>query len=226
MGMTESPQQPGYNAAQQQQQAAAYAAQQQQAYAAQYAAPQPNVFDKLPMNMLTIGLAGGGLLALLLGVLLGALKGSDGGGAIVSYGSTILDVSVGVILVSAVAITTGPKFRNTYRAITTGLAVIAVGSVIGSMIDHGSLESADVVVKLGAGLVLVALLLFSAATYTMAEPDPAAAAAAQQQAAMQAAQQQAAQQQAAAQQQHQQYAATQQHQEQQTTWQQPQQPPQ
>lgn len=226
MDMTESPQQPGYSAAQQQQAAAYAAQQQQQAYAQQaYAQPAPNVFDKLPMNIVTFGLAAGGAVVLFIGLLIAGSK-SD---SILDVNSSVLGASVALMVATAIAITTGPKYRNAYRLITLGLAIVALGSTVGALIGDGELSNADGAVVIGRLLFVAALGLFTASTFTMAEPvtpDPQQLAAMQAAQAQQAAQQQAAAQQAAAQQQYQATQAIQQQTgEQPTTWQQ-QQPPQ
>lgn len=205
MVMTESPQQPGYDAAQQQQ-AAAYAAQQQQAYAAQaYAQPAPNVFDKLPMNIQTLGLAAAGALLLLLGSM---IMGAESLNVVLLVSSETSPLALvplyGIIALTGIAITTGPTYRNTYRAIVTGLAALELGNIVAMFLSDNNPDEGALII--GIILYIFAIGCMTAATYTMAEKpviDP-------QLAAMQAAQaqQQAAAQQAAAQQQ-QQYQATQ-----------------
>ena len=194
-----SPQQPGYPSnddaqlqaqqqqqAQQQAQAAAYA-QQQAAYAQQVAyaqqMAQPNLFAKLPMTMLTFGLASGGLAAILIGMLVGGSKGDnpfavpapsiDGDLGMFSTNLDLFTISGAIAVLTAVAITTGPKYRNVYRTIVLGLTVIWLGSTIGNLIGDGVLNNADGAVVIGRLLVVIGLGLFTAATFAMKEPTAA-----------------------------------------------------
>ena len=112
MDMTESPQQPGYDAAQHQQQqqqqglrrpTAAAGLRTQQAYAQ----PAPNVFDKLPMNIQTLGLAAGGALLLLLGSLIMGAENLNIVTLVSEKGSFALVALYGIIALTGIAITTG-----------------------------------------------------------------------------------------------------------------------
>lgn len=239
MGMTESPQQPGYQSAPQQQ--AAYTGQ-QQAYAPQaYAQPTPNPFDKLPMNMQTFGLAAGGALLLFISSLIHGA--GDLNFVLVLRGISPFSLApmYAILILTAVTVVTGAKFRNVYRAVVTGLALVEIGMTVSMFMSKlsvpdptgqgggGSVDTGDGATMIGIILYVLAIGCLTAATFTMADKptvDP------QQLAAMQAAQAQqhaAAAQQAAAQQQYQdQYQASQGLQqpgaEPPTTWQQ--QPPQ
>lgn len=157
-------QQPGYPTAEQQayaqQQQAAYAAQQQAAQPQQgYQQPVPSQFtSKLPMNMMTLGLVGGGLAALLLAQI---IAGAD------LVGSSVLSLPAATILLAGLCVTTGDKFRNFYRAATAGLTAATAGSVIGTLIESSTQEAKHII---GALLLLAGLGLLTAATFTMSAP--------------------------------------------------------
>lgn len=165
-----SPQQPGYPTAEQQaayaQQQAAYAAQQQSPQA-QQAAPQPHpqgyqqpspspFVSQLPMNMLTLGMAAGGLGAILLGQIIA-------GGDLVGG---LLSLPAAIIVLTALCVTTGEKFRNFYRAAAVALTATEAGSEIGSLIEL----SPETQHTIGSLLVLAGLGLMATATLTMAKP--------------------------------------------------------
>ncbi|GAA4914751.1 hypothetical protein [Stackebrandtia albiflava] len=169
-------QQPGYPTAEQQaayaqQQQAAYAAQQQQAAAYQQAQPpaQPasQMFDKLPMNMLTFGLAAGGVAAMLIGLLVAGAKDAD------LIGGGMLSLWAAVVVLTAIVITTGPKFRGTLRVIVLALVVLELGSTIGGLLGSGG--NADGAVIIGELLFVAGLGLLAAATLTMSERPAVAA---------------------------------------------------
>lgn len=170
--MTEpSAQQPGYPSAQQQQaayaaqqqQAAAYAAQQQQAAYGHQPAAGANMLTKLPMSMLTFGLAGGGVAAVLIGLLVAGSKGNN------PFAGGLLSIPAAIMVATGLAITTGPKLRNTYRAIALAFVIATFGTTIGALIGDGELSNADGAVVIGNLLFVAGLALFSAATFTMKE---------------------------------------------------------
>ncbi len=163
-------QQPGYPTAEQQQ---AYAQQQHAAYAAQqpaqvqqgYQQPVPSQFtSNLPMSMMTLGLGGGGLAALLLAQI---IAGADLVG-------NLLSLPTATILLTALCVTTGDKYRNFYRVATAGFTVVTAGSIIGSLIESSSVLEAKGLI--GALLLLAGLGLLTAATLTMSDQSKAPAA--------------------------------------------------
>lgn len=163
-------QQPGYPSAEQhayaQQQQAAYAAQ-QQAAAHQQSGYQPApaaspLATKLPMNMMSLGLAGGGLAGLLLSQI---IAGENLSG-------NLLSLPTAVVLLAGAALTTGEKFRNFFRAGTAGLTVLVAGGTIGSLISSGTQEAKTII---GLLLLLAGIGLLTAATFTMSESSQQAA---------------------------------------------------
>lgn len=165
-----SQQQPGYPTPEQQQaayaqqqQAAAYAQQQQAAAYAQQGAP--SILTKLPMNMLTLGLAGGGAIAIMVSLLI--LAAGDDFGSVYTTSSSILSPVLAVIVLTAITITTGDKFRNLLRAVVLGLVIYEVSASISLLVAANSPDAETVVSML---LLSAALGLFAAATFTMAPP--------------------------------------------------------
>src|SRR5690606_13901999 len=121
--MTESPQQPGYAAPQ-----PAYTGQ-QPAYQYQTPGAAPGLFEKLPMNPITFGLAVGGAVLLFISLMIHG-AGSNTMLLLWVFSPTALAPSDAVVVLTAIAVSTGPKFRNAYRAIVTGLAALELGSTV------------------------------------------------------------------------------------------------
>ncbi|HZE42108.1 MAG TPA: hypothetical protein VE172_25205 [Stackebrandtia sp.] len=198
--MTEpSPQHSDYTAAQQQQ-AAAYAQQQQAAYAAQqqqaaYAQQNygPTFFDKVKIDPMTFGLAAGGAAALLLSALIHGAGDSSLILMLRVLSPWSLAPIYGILVVTAVAITTGAKYRNAYRAIVLGLSALEIGTTMSifltdtkkdssmpSGIDgstsSGGVDASNAASVIGIILYIIAIALFVAATITKKDLGAAAAA--------------------------------------------------
>lgn len=128
------------------------------------------MLDKLPMNVLTLGLSGGGALALFVSLLI--LASGDDYTDVQLTGSGVLSPIYVIIALTAVAITTGDKFRNAYRAAVLGIGVYEIADVVGLLIATNSPDAATVVALL---IHAAAVGLFISATFTMGAPAPAAA---------------------------------------------------